>query len=78
VEQIQWREAATGKLLADSDFLPSAAYATVPVGYGGLIYDITNIGNIIALQVLPQTNTTSTTAVATGVPRMNSTSTSIT
>ena len=68
-----------GKLLADSYFLPSAAaYATVPVSYGGLIYDITNIGNIIAMQVLPQTNTTSTTAVATGVLRMNSTSTSIT
>ncbi|HEX2472680.1 MAG TPA: hypothetical protein VHJ59_08015, partial [Nitrososphaera sp.] len=53
-EQIQWRDADTGKLLAASDFFPSAAaYATVPVGYGGLIYDITNIGNMIALQVLP-------------------------
>jgi hypothetical protein len=61
VEQIQWRDAATGKLLAASDFFPSAAaYATVPVGYGGLIYDITNIGNMIALQVLPATNATST------------------
>ncbi|MGH9951657.1 MAG: hypothetical protein ACRD5J_08540 [Nitrososphaeraceae archaeon] len=36
----------------------------VPVGYGGLIYDITNIGNIIALQVLPATNATSTTSTA--------------
>jgi hypothetical protein len=61
VEQIQWRDAATGKLLAASDFFPSAAaYATVPVGYGGLIYDITNIGNMIALQVLSATNATST------------------
>jgi hypothetical protein len=79
VEQIQWRDAASGKLLAASDFFPSsAAYATVPVGYGGLIYDITNIGNIIALQVLPATNVTSTanmtsttTSTATG---QNSTS----
>jgi hypothetical protein len=64
LEQIQWRDADTGKLLAASDFFPSAAaYATVPVGYGGLIYDILNIGNIIALQVLPQqTNATSTDA----------------
>jgi len=61
-EQIQWRDAATGNLLAASDFFPSSAsYADVPVGYGGLIYDITNIGNIIALQVLPATNVTSTT-----------------
>jgi hypothetical protein len=60
-EQIQWRDAETGRLLAASDFFPSAAsYADVPVGYGGLIYDITNIGHIIALQVVPATNTTST------------------
>lgn len=67
VEQIQWRDADNGKLLAASDFFPSAAaYATVPVGYGGLIYDILNIGNIIALQVLPApANTTSTANVTT-------------
>ena len=67
VEQIQWRDAENGKLLAASDFFPSsAAYATVPVGYGGLIYDILNIGNIIALQVLPApANTTSTANVTT-------------
>jgi hypothetical protein len=73
LEQIQWRDAETGKLLAASDFFPSAAaYATVPVGYGGLIYDILNIGNIIALQVLPQTNMTSSVVSA---PNSNSTST---
>ena len=67
VEQIQWRDAETGKLLAASDFFPSsAAYATVPVGYGGLIYDILNMGNVIALQVLPApVNTTSTANVTT-------------
>jgi hypothetical protein len=63
VEQIQWRDANTGKLLAASDFFPSAAYASpLPVGYGGLIYDILNIGNIIALQVQPHANNTSTVA----------------
>jgi hypothetical protein len=66
-EQIQWRDAETGRLLAASDFFPSSAsYADVPVGYGGLIYDITNIGHIIALQVLSsQTNTTSSAPAAT-------------
>jgi hypothetical protein len=69
-EQIQWRDAATGKLLAASDFFPSSAsYADVPVGYGGLIYDLTNVGHIIALQVLPsQTNTTTSTAAAATAP----------
>jgi hypothetical protein len=80
VEQIQWRDASTGKLLAASDFFPpAAAYATVPVGYGGLIYDILNIGNIITLQVLPsQTNTTSTTTVNSTDTGLNSTSEPIT
>lgn len=53
VEQIQWRDAASGKLLAASDFFPAAPAATVPVGYGGLIYDLLNNGHIMALQVLP-------------------------
>ena len=63
VEQMQWRDAATGKLLAASDFFPPASVeGPVPVGYGGMIYDVLNNGNIIALQVLPsQTNTTATT-----------------
>jgi len=43
----------------------------VPVGYGSMIYDVLNIGNIIALQVLPQTNATSS-----GVSAPNSNSTS--
>ena len=75
VEQIQWRDANTGKLLAASDFFPSAAaYATVPVGYGGLIYDILNIGNIIALQVLPATNETATATTPTTSQTRNLTS----
>lgn len=84
-EQIQWRDAKTGRLLAASDFFPSSAsYADVPVGYGGLIYDITNIGNIIALQVSPQSsnatstvaNTSAATTAATPSPNSTSTSTS--
>jgi hypothetical protein len=68
--------AATGKLLAVSDFFPSVtAYVTVPVGYGGLIYDLLNIGNIITLQVLPQpNNTTSTAATTVTTSGQNSTS----
>ena len=46
-------DAASGKLLAASDFFPAAPAATVPVGYGGLIYDLLNNGHIMALQVLP-------------------------
>ncbi|MGA7369263.1 MAG: hypothetical protein WBX01_09045 [Nitrososphaeraceae archaeon] len=61
VEQMQWRDADTGKLLAASDFFPPATFeGPVPVGYGGMIYDVLNIGNIIALQVLPTTSATST------------------
>ena len=61
VEQMQWRDAATGKLLAASDFFPPATFeGPVPVGYGGMIYDVLNNGNVIALQVLPVSNVTST------------------
>ena len=62
VEQIQWRDAASGRLLAASDFLfPAALAATVPVGYGGLIYDLLNNGHIMALQVLPRTTSSNST-----------------
>jgi len=81
-EQMQWRDANTGKLLAASDFFPPATFeGPVPVGYGGMIYDVLNIGNIIALQVLQQANSTSTvanntsTVAAAPSPNTNSTST---
>ena len=69
-EQMQWRDADTGKLLAASDFFPPATFeGPVPVGYGGMIYDVLNTGNIIALQVLPsQTNATTSTAAAATTP----------
>ncbi|HEX6281829.1 MAG TPA: hypothetical protein VFZ67_06335 [Nitrososphaera sp.] len=83
VEQIQWRDATTGELLAASDFFsPTAPAATVPVGYGGLIYNLLNTGQIMALQVSPQANTTSTNAApspnSTSSPGSNLTSTTTT
>ena len=76
VEQMQWRDADTGKLLAASDFFPPATLeGPVPVGYGGMIYDVLNIGNIIALQVLPATNATSASVAPPPATIMNSTST---
>lgn len=61
VEQIQWRDAATGKLLAASDyFSPMSPGFEVWPGYGGLIYEGLNDGHIMALQVAPRLNSTST------------------
>lgn len=78
-EQMQWRDANTGKLLAASDFFPPATFeGPVPVGYGGMVYDVLNIGNIVALQVLPATNTTSTanmTSTTTPIPNSTSSAT---
>lgn len=53
-EQLQWREASTGKLLAASDyFSPMINGFEMWPGYGGLIYYGQNDGHIIALKVLP-------------------------
>jgi len=63
VEQIQWRDANTGKLLAASDFFPPSNPAgNVPVGYGGLIYNMLNDGHILTLQVLSKTTSSNSTA----------------
>jgi hypothetical protein len=52
-EQIQWRDAATGKLLAASDyFSPMIPLFQMWPGYGGLIYEGLNDGHIMALKVL--------------------------
>ena len=54
LEQIQWQEASTGKLLAASDFFsPMVVGMEVWAGYGGLIYEGLNEGHIMALKVLP-------------------------
>ena len=75
-EQIQWRDAATGKLLAASDFFQAMSLGAQPIpGYGGIVYDMIYDGHIMALQVLPQANNTTSTAAATTSPSPNSTST---
>jgi hypothetical protein len=62
-EQIQWRDADTGKLLAASDYFnPMIPLFQMWPGYGGLIYEGLNNGHIMALKVLPATNATSTTS----------------
>jgi len=54
-EQIQWRSAATGRLLARSAYYPPAsAAAQVPPGYGGLIYDLLQDGHIVRFAVHPK------------------------
>jgi hypothetical protein len=72
-EQVMWRDAETGKLLAASDFFsPMSTGSQVVPGYGGLNYHVLQDGHIMALKVLPlATNATSTTSAAAG---QNSTS----
>lgn len=52
-EQVTWRDAATGRLLAASDFLPPMQLnALITPGFGGRFYYITDEGFIV-LQVKP-------------------------
>jgi hypothetical protein len=72
IEQVMWRDAATGKLLAASDYFSPMSEGSQPLpGYGGLTYHVLQDGHLMALKVLPQTNATSTTAPA--MPNSNST-----
>jgi hypothetical protein len=72
-EQLQWRDLATGKLLAASDYHVGITAAAQPTpGYGGLMYELSADGHIIAMQVLPAPANTTSTAAA---PSKNSTST---
>src|SRR5438309_775918 len=53
-EQVVWRDAATGKELAQSEQFPKmSAGILVTPGYAGLQYFLTAEGHIIALQVKP-------------------------
>jgi len=53
-EQIVWRDAATGKVLAQSDYFSAMSPGIlVTPGYGGLIYELLYNGHIMALQVSP-------------------------
>ena len=78
-EQVQWLDAATGKILAASDFFsPMSQGSQVWPGYGGLSYHMLFDGHIMALQVLPaSSNSTSATprSASPSSPTQNSTST---
>lgn len=54
-EQVVWRDARTGKLLASGEFYgPQVIGMQVWPGYGGLIYEILTDGSLIEYQVLPK------------------------
>ncbi len=55
-EQLTWREAATGKILAESDFFePLSINGLTPPGFGGRIYFPTAVGRgFYVLQVMPK------------------------
>ena len=76
-ERVMWRDAATGKILAASDYFSGmSAGAPLAPGFGGLIYYMTFNGHIMALQVLPQPSNATSTAATTAVePSPKSTST---
>jgi hypothetical protein len=54
-EQLTWRDAATGKILAESDFFePLSINGLTPPGFGGRIYFPTAVGKgFYVLQVMP-------------------------
>jgi hypothetical protein len=53
-EQILWRDAASGKILASSDYFSAMSPGIlITPGYGGLLYELLYNGNIMALQVAP-------------------------
>lgn len=55
-EQLTWRDAATGKILAESDFFePLPINGLTPPGFGGRIYFPTAVGKgFYVLQVMPK------------------------
>jgi hypothetical protein len=55
-EQLTWRDAATGKLLAESDFFePLSISGLTPPGFGAGIYFPTAVGKgFYVLQVMPK------------------------
>lgn len=61
-EQIVWRNAATGAVLARSDYFDAmTAGCLVTPGYGGLIYDLQEFGGIVSMQVVPASSVTTST-----------------
>ncbi len=57
-EQLTWRDAATGKILAESDFFePLSINGLTPPGFGGRVYFPTATGKgFYVLQVMPKTS----------------------
>lgn len=55
-EQLTWRDAATGRLLAESDFFePLSINGLTPPGFGGRVYFPTAVGKgFMVLQVVPE------------------------
>ncbi len=55
-EQLTWRDAATGRILAESDFFePLTINSLTTPGFGGRVYFPTAVGKgFIVLQVLPK------------------------
>ncbi len=55
-EQLTWRDAGTGKIIAESDFFePLAINALTPPGFGGRVYFPTAVGKgFYVLQVMPK------------------------
>jgi hypothetical protein len=55
-EQLTWRDAATGRILAESDFFePLTINSLTPPGFGGRVYFPTAVGKAFyVLQVLPE------------------------
>ena len=63
-EQIVWREAATGKILEQSDYFSAMSPGIlVTLGYGGLIYELLYNGHIMTLQVAPALKTSGNSTV---------------
>ena len=57
-EQVTWRDAATGRILAESDFFePMGLNNLITPGFGGRVYYMTAKG-IIILQVVPKSSLT--------------------
>ena len=58
-----WRDAATGRILAQSDFFPAMSPGIlITPGYGGIIYEMLYNGHIMALQVAPKLTTSNSTS----------------
>ncbi|MCG6868428.1 MAG: hypothetical protein LJE91_06765 [Gammaproteobacteria bacterium] len=55
-EQLTWRDAATGRIIAESDFFePLSINGLTPPGFGGRIYFPTAVGKgFYVLQIMPK------------------------